>query len=81
MADGLPTFLEIVDRLRQGKEAQKDSQNSLDRGRSRKLRVLTMYVLSGWHKTLRLQPPYTGVSTTPGPEIPKKSQKGVPGPF
>ena len=29
---------------------------------------------------LRLQSPYTGVSTPPTPEIPKKSQKGVPGP-
>ena len=29
---------------------------------------------------LRLEPPYTGVSTPPSPEIPKKSQKGVPGP-
>ena len=29
---------------------------------------------------LRLQSPYTGASTPPNPEIPKKSQKGVPGP-
>ena len=27
---------------------------------------------------LRLEPPYTGVSRASGPEIPKKSQKGVP---
>ena len=31
-------------------------------------------------RALRLQSPYTGVSTPPSPEIPKKSQKGVPGP-
>ena len=30
--------------------------------------------------TLRLQSPYTGVSTPSTPEIPKKSQKGLPGP-
>ena len=29
---------------------------------------------------LRVQSPYTGVSTPPSPEIPKKSQKGLPGP-
>ena len=29
---------------------------------------------------LRWEPPYTGVSTAPSPEIPKKSQKGLPGP-
>ena len=39
-----------------------------------------------WHKghieslPLRWEPPYTGVSTPPSPEIPKKSRKGVPGP-
>ena len=31
-------------------------------------------------QALRLQSPYTGVSTPPSPEIPKKSQKGLPGP-
>ena len=30
-------------------------------------------------RELRLEPPYTGVSRASGPEIPKKSQKGVPG--
>ena len=29
---------------------------------------------------LRLHAPYTGVSTPPSPETPRKSQKGVPGP-
>ena len=29
---------------------------------------------------LRWEPPYTGVSTPPSPEIPKKSQNGLPGP-
>ena len=29
---------------------------------------------------LRWEPPCTGVSTPPSPEIPKKSQKGLPGP-
>ena len=29
---------------------------------------------------LRLQSPYTGVSTPPSAEIPQKSQKGLPGP-
>ena len=29
---------------------------------------------------LRLQSPYTGVSTPPSPKISKKSQKGLPGP-
>ena len=32
------------------------------------------------HNLLRLQSPYTGVSTSPSPETPKKSQKGLPGP-
>ena len=31
-------------------------------------------------QVLRWEPPYTGVSTPPGPEIPKTSQKGLPGP-
>ena len=39
-------------------------------------RVILMMIGQG----LRLEPPYTGVSTPPSPEIPKKSQKGVPGP-
>ena len=29
---------------------------------------------------LIVQSPYTGVSAPPSPEIPKKSQKGLPGP-
>ena len=29
---------------------------------------------------LRWEPPYTGVSAPPSPEIPEKSRKGVPGP-
>ena len=33
------------------------------------------------HLVLRLEPPYTGVPRPSGPEIPKKSQKGVPGPL
>ena len=33
-----------------------------------------------WGRDLQLQSPYTGVSTPPSPEIPKKSQKGVSGP-
>ena len=34
----------------------------------------------GQKLVLRWEPPYTGVSTPPSPETPKKSQKGVPGP-
>ena len=42
--------------------------------------VVAVSVVTVTPLKLRLQSPYTGVSTPPNPEIPKKSQKGVPGP-